>query len=143
MAVQQHKIFPPLQHAQQRARIAQAVKVAGFVKGIVRHQENMPARGDFGHVQQLFERIEFQRRHAPAGIPKGQARARGVEGDGHGVIAQPAHQRETGGSAGFGQVGAQQGGEVFAVQGAPAVGVKIVVAGHGEGAAAGEGEGFH
>ena len=140
VAVQQHEVVASAQQPEQGARIAQAVEEAGFVEGIVGHQEDVAAGGDFGAVEEAAEGVEFEGGDASAGVPEGEVGAGGVEGDGDGVVAHPADEGIAGGGGGFGEVAADEGGEVLAVEGEGGAGIEVVVAGDGEGAAAGEGE---
>ena len=106
-----------MEEPEQGVGIAQAVEEPVLVEGIVGHQENVAAGGDFGKIEQAFEGIEFEGGDASAGIPERQARAGGVEGDGDGVVAHPANERKPGGGGGFREIGAEEGGEMPAVEG--------------------------
>jgi hypothetical protein len=46
------------------------VQEARLVERIVRHQEHVPARGDFRKIEQAVEGVELERRHAAAGVPE-------------------------------------------------------------------------
>ena len=140
--MQQHQVFPAAQQMQQCAGVPQSVEIAGLVEGVVGHQEHVPAAGDFRAVEQGLQGIEFQCRHPAAGIPEVEIGPRRVEGNGRGLVAQPAHERITRRRGGLRQVGARQRCEKLAMVAKGRADVEVVVAGHGKGAAPGQAQRF-
>jgi hypothetical protein len=52
VAVEEDEVVASAQELEEGAGVAQAVEVAGFVEGVVGHQEDVAADGDFGAVEE-------------------------------------------------------------------------------------------